>query len=38
MQTHLNHFAMKTKLYQAALASAFQQLQVLKAKLLTCVR
>jgi len=31
MQTHLNHFAMKTKLYQAALASAFQQLQVLKA-------
>lgn len=31
MKTHLNHFAMKAKLYQAALASAFQQLQVLKA-------
>jgi SRSO17 transposase len=31
MQTHLNPFAMKAKLYQAALASALQQLQVLKA-------
>ena len=29
--THLNHFAQKAKLYQAALASAFEQLQVLKA-------
>lgn len=28
--THLNHFAFKGKLYQAALASAFQQLQQLK--------
>jgi hypothetical protein len=32
MKSHLNHFAMKAQLYQAALASAFQQLQVLKAK------
>jgi hypothetical protein len=32
MHTHLNHFAMKAKLYQAALASAFQELQILKAK------
>jgi IS4 transposase len=32
MSSHLNHFAMKAQLYQAALASAFQQLQVLKAK------
>lgn len=31
MKTHLNHFAMKGRLYQAALTSAFQQLQVLKA-------
>lgn len=31
MSTHLNHFAMKAKLYQAALKSAFQQLQILKA-------
>ncbi len=29
--TRLNHFALKAKLYQAALASAFAQLQVLKA-------
>ena len=29
--THLNHFAQKAKLYQAALASAFAQLQVPKA-------
>lgn len=29
--TRLNHFALKAKLYQAALASAFQQLQQLKA-------
>lgn len=32
MHTHLNHFAMKAQLYQSALASAFQQLQVLRAK------
>jgi hypothetical protein len=32
MNTRLNHFAMKAQLYQAALASAFQQLQVLKTK------
>jgi len=32
MSTKLNHFAMKAQLYQAALASAFQQLQTLKAK------
>jgi hypothetical protein len=32
MSSHLNHFAMKAQLYQAALASAFQQLQVLKEK------
>ena len=31
MSTNLNHFAMKAQLYKAALASAFQQLQVLKA-------
>lgn len=30
--TKLNHFAMKAQLYQAALASAFRQLQVLKAE------
>lgn len=29
--THLNHFAQKAKLYQAALVSAFGQLQILKA-------
>lgn len=29
--TRLNHFAQKTQLYQAALASAFAQLQILKA-------
>jgi hypothetical protein len=29
---HLNHFAMKAQLYRAALASAFQQLQMLKEK------
>lgn len=29
--THLNHFALKAKLYQAALASAFGQLQQFKA-------
>lgn len=32
MSTKLNHFAMKAQLYQAALASAFQQLQTLKEK------
>lgn len=32
MQTCCNHFAMKAKLYQAALATAFEQLQWLKAK------
>lgn len=31
VKTKLNHFAMKTKIYQKALASAFEQLQVLKA-------
>jgi DDE superfamily endonuclease len=31
VQTKLNHFAMKAKIYQKALASAFEQLQVLKA-------
>jgi len=31
MHTHLNHFAMKAKLYQAALATAFRELQTLKA-------
>jgi len=29
--TRLNHFALKDKLYQAALSSAFQQLQQFKA-------
>jgi len=29
-QTHLNHFALKAKLYHAALSSAFEQLQRLK--------
>ena len=29
--THLNHFALRGKLYQAALASAFEQLQAFKA-------
>lgn len=28
--THLNHFAQKTQLYRAALASAYEQLQILK--------
>ena len=32
LSTKLNHFAMKAQLYQAALASAFRELQVLKAK------
>lgn len=31
MRTHLSHFALKAKLYHAALASAFQQLQAIKA-------
>jgi hypothetical protein len=31
MSTHLNHFAMKAKLYQAALATAFRELQTLRA-------
>jgi IS4 transposase len=31
VQTKMNHFAMKAKIYQKALASAFEQLQVLKA-------
>ncbi len=31
MKTRLNHFAMKGQLYQAALRSAFEQLQTLKA-------
>ena len=30
VKTHLNHFAMKAKIYQSALASAYQQLQELK--------
>ena len=32
IHTKLNHFAMKARLYQAALASAYQQLQILKAE------
>jgi hypothetical protein len=32
MKTHLSHFTMKGQLYQAALKSAFQQLQTLKAQ------
>jgi hypothetical protein len=32
MHTNLNHFAMKAQLYRAALASAYQQLQILRAK------
>jgi IS4 transposase len=31
VQTRMNHFALKANLYQAALASAFQQLQTLRA-------
>jgi len=31
LATKMNHFAMKAKIYQKALASAFEQLQVLKA-------
>jgi hypothetical protein len=31
LKTKMNHFAMKAKIYQAALASAYQQLQGLKA-------
>jgi hypothetical protein len=31
LSTRLNHFAMKAQLYQKALASAFEQLQTLKA-------
>lgn len=34
IKTQINHFAMKARLYQAALASAFQQLQILKAECL----
>jgi len=30
--TKLNHFAMKAKLYQAALKTAYEQLSTLKAK------
>ena len=30
VQTKMNHFAMKTKIYKAALATAYQELQVLK--------
>ena len=30
LKTHLNHFAMKGRLYKAALASAYRELQVLK--------
>jgi hypothetical protein len=33
-KTKLNHFALKAKLYQAALQSAFQQLQALKAQVM----
>lgn len=32
IQTKLNHFAMKTKIYAAALTSAYQELQTLKAR------
>lgn len=32
LKTKLNHFAMKAKIYQAALASAYQELQGLKAR------
>jgi hypothetical protein len=32
LQTKMNHFAMKAKIYQKALASAYEQLQVLKVK------
>jgi len=32
LKTHLNHFAMKGQIYQAALRSAYQQLQTLKAQ------
>ena len=31
LQTRLNHFAMKGRLYKAALASAYRELQVFKA-------
>ncbi|MDQ2730618.1 MAG: transposase [Armatimonadota bacterium] len=34
LQTHCDHFALKAKLYQAALASAFEELQRLKANCL----
>jgi hypothetical protein len=35
IKTKMNHFAMKTKIYQAALASAYQELQGLKARSLS---
>lgn len=35
LQTKLNHFAMKAKIYQAALASAYQELQGLKVRRLS---
>lgn len=35
LKTKLNHFAMKAKIYQAALASAYQELQGLKARRLS---
>ena len=38
LQTKMNHCAMKAKIYQKALASAFEQLQVLKGSGSACVR
>jgi len=35
LKTTLNHFAMKGRLYQAALASAYRELQVLKGEILS---
>jgi len=35
LKTKMNHFAMKAKIYQAALASAYQELQALKAQRLS---
>jgi len=35
LTTHLNHFALKKRLYESAIASAFRELQVIKAACLT---
>jgi hypothetical protein len=38
LKTRMNHLAMKGRLYRAALASAYRELQVLKGREAACVR